>query len=138
MSQSEQILPIDAVARANGVRPTRYLASLRFFIFPFRMPDEMAHSQALPLVSLEVRPFPSHSFHTCRLNTTPRLAIIGSRLGLSRNKTFIAGTSESVQAPVPTKLPIPFEVGGRPSSYLLFPAFPLHQYRLLRSSLAAS
>ena len=38
MSQSEQILPIDAVARANGVRLTRYLASLRFFIFPLECP----------------------------------------------------------------------------------------------------
>ena len=72
----------------------------------FRMPDEVVHSQASPQVSLE---FSSHSFHTCRLNTVPRLVIIGSRLGLSRNKTFIAGTSQ----PKPLcqlKLPIPFEV----------------------------
>ncbi|KAI9445575.1 hypothetical protein H4582DRAFT_937898 [Lactarius indigo] len=75
MSQFEQTLPIDAVARANGnARRDGTFAGLT------------AGLLGGPL------PFSSHSFHTCRLNTTPRLAIIGSRLGLSRNKTFIAGT----------------------------------------------
>jgi hypothetical protein len=94
-----ETLPINAVARANGVR----LMILSFrtatpFLYPsFRTPDVTVHSQALPLVSLEVRHllFPFISYLPSQHHSGPLgLAIIGSRLGLSRTNIFIAGTSE--------------------------------------------
>ena len=126
MSQSEQIIPIDAVARANGVRPTQCPANLPFFIFPLECPTRRYIRRPHRGSPWRSVPFSSPSFHTCRLNIIPRLAIIGSRLGLSRNKTFIAGTSESAQAPVPTR--------GQSSYLLHLTAFPLPQNRLLGSS----
>ena len=54
-----ETLPIDAVARANGVRLTIISYSFRtatpFLHTSHRMPDVTVHSQASPLVSLEVR-----------------------------------------------------------------------------------
>lgn len=70
-----ETLPINAVARANGVRLMIFPLSFRTatpFLYPsFRTPDVTVHSQALPLVSLEVRHLLFPSFRICRLNTTP-------------------------------------------------------------------
>jgi hypothetical protein len=96
-----ETLPINAVARANGVRlmiffpflSNSHSISLSFL----RTPDVTVHSQALPLVSLEVRHllFPFISYLPSQHHSAPLcLAIIGSRLGLSRTNAFIAGTSE--------------------------------------------
>ena len=96
-----ETLPIDAVARANGVRLMIFSPFLSnchsiFFIPSFRTPDVTVRSQALPLVSLEVRQllFPFISYMPSQHHSAPWLAIIGSRLGLSRTNSFIAGTSE--------------------------------------------
>lgn len=97
-----ETLPIDAVARANGVRLMIFSLSLSnshsIFFYPssFRTPDVTVHSQALPLVSLEVRHllFPFISYLPSQHHSAPWLAIIGSRLGLGRTNSFIAGTSE--------------------------------------------
>ena len=59
MLTMSETLPIDAVARANGVRLTiislSYRTATPFFNTSFRTPDVTVHSQASPLVSLEVR-----------------------------------------------------------------------------------
>jgi hypothetical protein len=100
MLTMSETLPIDAVARANGVRLTiislSYRTATPFFNTSFRTPDVTVHSQASPLVSLEVRHllFPFISYLPSQHHSVPCLAIIGSRLGLSRTNTFIAGTSE--------------------------------------------
>ncbi len=71
-----ETLPIDAVARANGVRlmifPLPFRTATPFLYPSFRMPDVTVHSQALPLVSLEVRHllFPFISYMPSQ-NTTP-------------------------------------------------------------------